>query len=63
MMEKQTDSFDQAQEIIDLNLNFLEKLLLLDMDEMNKDALDYLLAQIRKTVGILGNLVVKHDRK
>ena len=58
-MEKQ---FQQVQEVVNLNLKFLETLKSLNLPKLNKDAKGFLLSQLKKTIGILGRMVIENDK-
>ena len=55
--------FEVAQEFIDACLAIPIKLNKLKIENLNKDAQDFILSQIRKTIGILGNFLIQYDKQ
>lgn len=52
------DSFKQIEEVLDLNVQFVEELNILDIKELSPEARAFLFSQLRRTIGILGHVVV-----
>ncbi len=56
-MESEKDSFKQIEEALDLNIQFVEELNILDIKSLTPESRDFLFSQLKKTIGILGNLI------
>lgn len=57
----QDDPFQQVKKTVGLSIELLEEVNILDFTKMPEDVKDFVLSQIKKTIGKLGNLVIKHE--
>ena len=60
-MQKQEPQFDQVQDVLDHGIIFLESLMELKIDELGDDPRDFLLSDLKKTIGMLSAIVQKYD--
>ncbi len=56
-MEK-NNSFDKVKALVEANLNLLEEVARLNLSSLDKDCRDFTLSQLKRTIGILGKLVI-----
>lgn len=57
------EEFDKVEKVIDINCLLLEELGKVDVDKLIPNARDFLFSQLKKTVGILGQLLMKYDKQ
>lgn len=57
-MESKSDSFEIISEALNLNVQFVEELNILDLKSLSPEARDFLFSQLKKTIGILGRIVL-----
>jgi hypothetical protein len=58
-MQSDPEEFRKAQELVMMLIEVTDEISSLKWDSLTKDAKDYLLSQVRKTAGTLGNIIVK----
>ena len=57
---KRTD-FIVVERSIELSVLLIEEVDKLNIEEMNPDVRDFLLSQLKRTIGKVSNFVLKHD--
>ena len=55
--------FTLSKKVVDLSLKLLEEISILDFTSLSPDEKAFLLSQLKKTTGELGNFILKNDRK
>lgn len=56
------ESFYEVKDPIDLNMKFLEALVKVDIPDLHEDARSLLLSQLKRTVGVLGKIIINNDK-
>lgn len=55
--------FQTVQPLVNLNLEIIEQSQLIQYKKLHKDARDYLLSQMRRTVAVLGKILLDYGKK
>lgn len=55
--------FQTVQPIINLNLELIEAIQSVEYKSLHKDARGYLLSQLKRTVALLGKILLDYDKK
>lgn len=53
----QNDSFEQVEKTVEYSLLMLEEVTSIDMKKLDPDARDFLISQLKKTIGKLASIV------